>query len=61
MKIKKRCYLGLESPSGLSSTIDEKWWEFDVSMPGRRSITNDIQAAIGIEQLKKMDDQINTL
>ena len=55
----KMTYLGLESKSGFSNSIDNKWWEFDISSPSRRSITNDIQAAIGIEQLKKMDDQIH--
>jgi len=58
IKLDKLTYLGLESKSGFSNTVDKKWWEFDVSSPSRRSITNDIQAAIGIEQLKKIDDQI---
>jgi dTDP-4-amino-4,6-dideoxygalactose transaminase len=57
-KLKRLTYLGLETPSGLSNTIDKKWWKFEVSTPGRRSITNDIQAAIGIEQLKKVDNFI---
>jgi len=58
-KLKQLSYLGLETPSGLSNPIDKKWWEFEVSMPGRRSVTNDIQAAIGIEQLKKVDGFIS--
>ena len=53
--IKERCYLGLTSGSGLSNSVDNKWWEFDVSYPGRRSIINDITASIGLEQLKKVD------
>ena len=57
-KLKRLTYLGLETPSGLSSNIDKKWWQFEVSVAGRRSITNDIQAAIGIEQLKKVDNFI---
>jgi aminotransferase len=57
-KLDKLTYLGLESKSGFSNSIDNKWWEFDISSPSRRSITNDIQAAIGIEQLKKIDVQI---
>lgn len=57
--LKKQSYLGLESSSGLSNSIDKKWWEFEVSSAGRRSITNDIQAAIGIEQLKKVDQFIS--
>jgi aminotransferase len=55
----KLTYLGLESKSGFSNSVDKKWWEFDISSPSRRSITNDIQAAIGIVQLKKMDEQIS--
>ena len=54
-KLERLTYLGLETSSGLSSTIDKKWWEFEVSVAGRRSITNDISSAIGIEQLKKVD------
>ena len=54
-KLNKLSYLGLETSSGLSSDIDKKWWQFEVSVPGRRSITNDITSAIGIEQLKKVD------
>ena len=57
-KLERLTYLGLETSSGLSSTIDKKWWKFEVSTAGRRSITNDIQAAIGIEQLKKLDNFI---
>lgn len=57
-RLDKLTYLGLESKSGFSNSIDKKWWEFDVSSPSRRSITNDIQAAMGIEQLKKIDAQL---
>lgn len=57
-KLEKRIYLGLESKSGYSNSVDSKWWEFDVSSPSRRCIINDIQAAIGIEQLKKIDGSI---
>jgi aminotransferase len=58
LKLDKLTYMGLESKSGYSNSIDQKWWEFDISSPSRRSITNDIQAAIGIEQLKKIDSQL---
>ena len=58
IRLEKLTYLGLESTSGLSNLVDKKWWEFNISSPSRRSITNDIQAAIGIEQLKKIDAQI---
>jgi dTDP-4-amino-4,6-dideoxygalactose transaminase len=55
--LKQESYLGLISKSGFSNPND-KWWEFNVDRPGRRSITNDIQAAMGIEQLKKIDKQL---
>jgi len=57
-KLKRLTYLGLESSSGSSSTLDKKWWQFEISVAGRRSTTNDIQSAIGIEQLKKVDSFI---
>ena len=42
----------------LSNSIDTKWWEFDVELPGRRVIINDVTAAIGLEQLKKQLEQM---
>ena len=56
--IQQESYLGLMSSSGFSNSIDKKWWEFDVDRPGRRTIINDIQAAMGLEQLKKIDNFI---
>ena len=47
-------YLGLTTKSGLSSAVDSKWWEFEISGYGRRAIMNDIASAIGIEQIKKL-------
>lgn len=58
-KFRYNSYLGLKTSSGFSNKIDAKWWEFDIAMPGRRSIINDIAAAIGIEQLKKVDSFIS--
>ena len=52
-------YLGLKSSSGFSNSIDTKWWEFDIDKPARRSIINDIQGAMGVEQIKKIDGFIN--
>lgn len=53
-ELRKRLYLGMNAQSGLSNDKD-KWWEFEVSYPGRRSIMNDIAAGIGLEQLKKLN------
>lgn len=50
----KLLYFGLESKSGYSNSVDQKWWEFEISCLGRRSIMNDITAAMALEQLKKL-------
>lgn len=49
-------YLGVtgKSKSGFESKNNDRWWEYDTVVPGRRAIMNDISAAIGIEQLKKL-------
>ena len=57
-ELKRMCYLGLMTESGLSNKIDKKWWEFNISSPSRRSIVNDITSAIGLEQLKKVKNFI---
>lgn len=54
---KQLLYLGLDETSGLSSAR-ERWWEFAVNVPGRRGLMNDLTAAIGIEQLKKLPEFI---
>ena len=48
-------YYGLLSKSGYSNSVDKKWWEFDVDRPGTKTIITNIQAAMGLEQLKKID------
>jgi aminotransferase len=53
--IKYRTYLGLKS-SASSNSVDKKWWEFDVTFPGSKYTINDISAAIGVAQLKKVND-----
>lgn len=53
-KAEKWLYFGLESKSGYSNSVDKKWWEFDISSYGHRSIMNDITAAMALEQLKKL-------
>ena len=58
--VQQESYLGLMSSSGFSNTIDKKWWEFNIDRPARRTIINDIQAAMGLEQLKKIDSFIET-
>ncbi len=50
----KLMYFGLESKSGFSNAIDNKWWEFEISQFGHRSIMNDITAAMALVQLEKL-------
>ena len=47
-------YMGLEDVSGFSNSVETRWWEFCVASPARRSITNDLAAAIGLDQLKQL-------
>jgi dTDP-4-amino-4,6-dideoxygalactose transaminase len=58
-KLNKITYLGWDSSSSEKS-VESKWWAYDVLVPGRRSIMNDVQSAIGLEQLKKSDSFIET-
>lgn len=63
-KAKQLLYLGLpvKSKSGIDSSGmgNSKWWEFDIHSFGRRAIMNDVTAAIGNVQLKKLDKYIET-
>lgn len=54
---KKMLYLGQDEMSGYSSTR-ERWWEFSVSVPGRRGLMNDLTASIGLAQLEKLPEFI---
>lgn len=49
-------YFGLETKSGYENSVAQKWWEFDVSCFGHRAIMNDVTAAMGLEQLKKLPE-----
>jgi aminotransferase len=52
-------YLGLpqKQKSGIDSSTDSNntWWEFEMNSPGRRAIMNNVTAAMGCVQLKKLD------
>lgn len=55
----KLAYLGLDRVSGFAHALDEdRWWEFGVSSCARRSIINDLTAAIGCVQLRRLPDFI---
>lgn len=58
-RARKMLYLGTDTQSGLSSNTG-KWWEFGVEIEGaRRSVMNDLAAAMGLEQLKKLEGFIS--
>lgn len=59
-QLDKEIYFGLTSESGISSPLQSRWWEFDVTTPGRRAIINDITAAIGVVQLKKLERMVES-
>lgn len=50
----KWLYFGLETKSGFENSVAQKWWEFDISSFGHRSIWNDVTAAMALEQYKKL-------
>lgn len=60
---KEQMYYGLplKQKSGLDSSDNgnQNWWEFNLTRPGRRSIMNNVTAAIGVAQMKKLDIFIN--
>lgn len=60
MELAERIYLGLKSESGISKSSDhfDKWWEFDISGPFSRSITNDILAALAVSQLSRIEEKL---
>ncbi|MBQ1080611.1 DegT/DnrJ/EryC1/StrS aminotransferase family protein [Nocardiopsis sp. B62] len=53
----ERLYLGMDRSSGFSQARNggHRWWEFDVSSFSRRSVMNDLTAAIGRVQLTRLD------
>jgi dTDP-4-amino-4,6-dideoxygalactose transaminase len=56
--LREYLYLGLpeKEKSGLDKSKDGAgWWEYSLTLPGRRAILNDISAAIGNVQLTKID------
>lgn len=49
-------YFGMEQLSGYDQAMrsQTRWWDFEVSSFGRRSVTNDVLAAIGNVQLGRL-------
>jgi dTDP-4-amino-4,6-dideoxygalactose transaminase len=61
--ISRRNYFGLsgEGKSGFANASDNsrEWWEFQIELPGRRAILNDIAASIGLVQLKRFEEIVS--
>ena len=59
-QLKEECYLGLpaKGSSGIDKSRDDSdiWWEVQINRPGRRSIMNNISAAMGIVQMNKLEE-----
>ncbi|MFV2178815.1 DegT/DnrJ/EryC1/StrS family aminotransferase [Actinomadura sp. LOL_016] len=57
----KLAYLGMEQKSGFDQALhrDTRWWEFEVSDFARRSVTNDVLAAVGNVQLGRLPEFID--
>lgn len=50
-------YHGLARPSGYASArVSSRWWELDVTDFGRRVLGNDLTAAIGTVQLRRLPE-----
>ena len=50
--------LGVSPSSGLANHARGRWWEFEVLCHGRRATMNDLTAAIGVVQLRKLPQAI---
>ncbi|SEP52401.1 DegT/DnrJ/EryC1/StrS family aminotransferase [Amycolatopsis saalfeldensis] len=57
-RARKLAYFGLEQTSGYDQAMraQTRWWDFEISSFGRRSVMNDVLAAIGHVQLGKLGD-----
>ncbi|WP_117215147.1 DegT/DnrJ/EryC1/StrS family aminotransferase [Allorhizocola rhizosphaerae] len=56
----KLAFLGLEQRSGYDQAMRSRtrWWDFEVSSFSRRSVTNDVLAAVGSVQLSRLPEFI---
>lgn len=56
--LRRACCLGMNTTAGHASTAAARWWEFDVTTPGRRSLFNDAAAALGLAQLERLPEML---
>jgi aminotransferase len=58
-RVRRLAYHGLVQPSGFGyAKVSARWWELDVPEPGRRVIGNDMTAAIGAVQLRRLPELV---
>ncbi|MCF6525784.1 DegT/DnrJ/EryC1/StrS aminotransferase family protein [Streptomyces sp. JJ36] len=58
-RVRRLAYHGLVRPSGFGyAKVSSRWWELDIPEPGRRVIGNDLTAAIGAVQLRRLPDLV---
>ncbi|GAA4688815.1 DegT/DnrJ/EryC1/StrS family aminotransferase [Streptomyces chumphonensis] len=58
-RARRLAYHGLAQPSGFGyAKISARWWEMDIPEPGRRVIGNDLTAAIGAVQLRRLPELV---
>ncbi|MDN3258444.1 DegT/DnrJ/EryC1/StrS family aminotransferase [Streptomyces sp. CSDS2] len=58
-RVRRLAYHGLAQPSGIGyAKVSARWWELDIREPGRRVIGNDLTAAIGSVQLRRLPEMI---
>ncbi|MFE6721718.1 DegT/DnrJ/EryC1/StrS family aminotransferase [Streptomyces albidoflavus] len=58
-RVRRLAYHGLAQPSGFGyAKVSARWWELDIPEPGRRVIGNDLTAAIGSVQLRRLPEFI---
>jgi aminotransferase len=60
VRIRRLAYHGLTQPSGFGyAKVTARWWEMDIPEPGRRVIGNDLTAAIGAVQLRRLPEFVS--
>ncbi|MGW0793023.1 DegT/DnrJ/EryC1/StrS family aminotransferase [Streptomyces sp. NPDC002911] len=58
-RMRRLAYHGLAQPSGFGyAKVSARWWELDIPEPGRRVIGNDLTAAIGAVQLRRLPEMV---
>ncbi|MEU6057075.1 DegT/DnrJ/EryC1/StrS family aminotransferase [Streptomyces sp. NPDC047097] len=58
-RARRLAYHGLAQPTGFGyAQVSSRWWELDIPEVGRRAIGNDLTAAIGAVQLRRLPELV---